>query len=314
MRRRILVFGSYVTDLTGRAKAFPKEGETLKGISFKTGPGGKGSNQAVAAKRANADVTFVTKIGSDSLGMEAQEFYRKEGLWGDTIKVSKDMSTGAALILVNENTSQNMIVVIGGACENFTEEEVTEVLNDVEKSDILLIQLETNLQPVGALLKHAKKHRVLTVLNPAPAQELDKELFSYVDMITPNETEAGFYTGVDVVDEETACRAARRFMEMGVGKVVITMGERGCYVMDGEDGRLIEAVNAGKVVDTTGAGDAFNGGFVAALSRGMDFNDAAIYGNAAAGISVTRYGTANAMPYQEEIDKVWNSVRWGKEK
>lgn len=303
MKKRVLVFGSYVTDLSGRVSAFPKEGETLKGNCFYMGPGGKGSNQAVAAKRAGADVRFITKIGWDALGREAENFYKQEGLWGDNIIIDPKEHTGAALIIVNENTSQNMISVIGGACENFNQEDISYALKCVEDCDILLLQLETNMQPIEALLMHAKHKGVMAVLNPAPAQSLPKELLQCVDIIIPNETEACFYTGIHVKDEKSADIAARKLIDMGVSRVVIKMGDKGCYAMDGKSGRYFDVVHCGKTVDTTGAGDAFSGGFTAALSCGMDFFDAVSFGSIVAGIAVTRYGTAPAMPFLNEILK-----------
>lgn len=308
VNKRVLVFGSYVTDLCGRTDFFPTPGETVKGNSFKLGPGGKGSNQAVAAKRAGAEVTFITKLGNDTLGKEAIEFYRSEEMYNENILIDEKESTGVALITVNENTSQNQIIVIGGACENFTEGDMSNILEQVEQSDILLTQLETNMKPVEKILKHAKNHGVMTVLNPAPAQLIDNELYQYVDIITPNETEVHTLLDVEVVDEASAEIAALKFIEKGVEKVVITMGEKGAYAHDGKNKKLYNTVCFESVVDTTGAGDAFSGGLVAALSRGMDFPDAVVYGSTVAGLAITKYGTAPAMPYREKIDAVFNKA------
>lgn len=308
MGKKVLVFGSYVTDLCGRTNCIPEAGETVKGHYFKMGPGGKGSNQAVAAKRAGADITFITKLGDDPLGRQALEFYKAEQLAGDGILIDREEQTGAALIIVNEATAQNQIVVIGGACEHFTAEDMPGILAKVEQSDILLLQLETNMEPVRAILQHAKKHGVLTVLNPAPAQPLEDECFRWVDIITPNETEAQFFTGVRVTDEAGARMAAQQFMKRGVGKVIITLGGNGCYACDGETERLIGIVDCGAPVDTTGAGDAFSGGLAAALARGLGFYEAIVYGSCVAGLAVMQHGTAPAMPYREEIDRVYGGL------
>lgn len=308
MEKRVLVFGSFVTDLCGRAKRFPEAGETVKGQYFKLGPGGKGSNQAVAAHRAGAKVTFVTKLGDDSLGRQAMDFYRAENIPTDGIVIDKEEQTGAALIIVNEVTAQNQIVVVGGACENFTDDDMTDTLTRLEQSDILLLQLETNLEPVKMLLKHAKQHGIRTVLNPAPAQQLEPEYLRCVDIITPNETEAQFFTGVRVTDESSAREAAKKLLAAGVGKVVVTLGGKGAYACDGEEERMIGIVDCGAPVDTTGAGDAFTGGLVAALALGRDFFDAVVYGSTVAGLAVTRQGTAPAMPYREEIERVFMDV------
>jgi len=304
----VLLIGSFVTDLCGRTSWLPGAGETVKGNFFKMGPGGKGSNQAVAAHRAGADVTFITKLGDDSLGKEALEFYEAEHMPTDMIFVDQEKATGAALIIVNEVTAQNQIVVIGGACEHFTDEDMPRILEKLEQSDVLLLQLETNLEPVKQLLKHAKKCGILTILNPAPAHLLEIEYLQCVDIITPNETEAQCLTGVTVTDAESARKAARKLLEGGVGKVVITMGGNGSYACDGEQEMLVPIVKCGVLLDTTGAGDAFSGGLLAAIAKGYGFFEAVVYGSAVAGIAVTRQGTAPAMPYQAEIERVLDGL------
>jgi len=307
--KRVLVFGSYVTDLCGRASCFPQPGETIKGNCFKLGPGGKGSNQAVAAKRAGADVTFITKLGNDTLGRKALEFYEAEKMATDSIFIDDSKDTGAALIVVNEQTLQNQIVVIGGACENFVEEDMPGILRQVAQADILLLQLETNMEPVRAILKYARECGTFIVLNPAPAQILEDELYRCVDIITPNETEAQFLTGVQVTDQNSAQKAAQELICKGVEKVVITMGSKGAYAHDRKQEQFVDVVDCGAVVDTTGAGDAFSGGLVAALAQGFDFFDAVVYGSTVAGIAVTRQGTAPAMPYREEIDEMFTGIK-----
>lgn len=305
MKKNVLVFGSYVTDLCGRANAFPQPGETVKGHYFKMGPGGKGSNQAVAAKRAGANVTFVTKLGDDPLGKQALAFYETEGMATASILIDSENQTGAALIIVDETTAQNEIVVVGGACGNFTEGDMPAILQHVQQADILLLQLETNLEPVRAILKHARQHGVLTVLNPAPAQQLEEEYYRCVDIITPNETEAQVLTGVRVTGRDSAAQAAKKLLALGVGKVVITLGGEGCYATDGRQEELCGIVDCGPAVDTTGAGDAFSGGLTAALARGLEFFEAVRYGSIVAGLAVTRHGTAPAMPLRDEIEEVY---------
>lgn len=305
MGKRVFVFGSFVTDLCARTEIFPEIGETIKGRSFKMGPGGKGSNQAVAAKRAGADVSFATKVGADAFGREAIEFYKDEGLATDGIIIDKEHLTGTALITVNDTTAQNQIVVVGGACEHFNEMDMSDVLNLLGKSEILLLQLETNLEPVKVLLKCARENDILTILNPAPAKQLEEEYLRCVDIITPNETEAQTLTGVKIGSQEDVRKAAGKLLESGVGKVVITLGSHGVYANDGSTEKFFGIVRCGTPVDTTGAGDAFSGGLAAALSRGFHFFDAVLYGSTVAGIAVTRYGTAPAMPYEEEIEQAF---------
>lgn len=309
MKQRVLVFGSYVTDLCGRTQRFPEAGETVKGNSFRMGPGGKGSNQAIAAHRAGANVTFITKLGDDALGRQALEFYRQEKLPTEGVIIDPEEQTGAALITVNAASAQNQIVVVGGACEHFTDGDISGVLEQLERSDILLLQLETNLEPVRQLLRRAKELGIMTILNPAPFQQLELEYLRCVDIITPNETEAGLLTGVRVADGESVRAAARNLLDSGAGSVVITLGENGCYACDGEKERFYNSVDCGTPVDTTGAGDAFSGGLTAALARGLSFFEAVEYGTVVAGLAVTRLGTAPAMPREAEIERVYSQLR-----
>lgn len=302
---KIVVFGSYVTDLTGRTPKFPAEGETVMGKSFKSGPGGKGSNQAIAAKRAGGDVTLITRLGDDDFGKLALDFYRREGIDFSKTIVDKNSDTGAALILVNESSCQNEIVVIIGACGEFKPAEVEELQSTIASAKIVLCQLETNPEATYRVLEMAKKAGVSTVLNPAPARKLPDEVLSALDYITPNETEAEIITGIAVTDYETAAKAADVLLGKGVKNVVITLGSKGYYAKNAQQefsGRPIEV----NVVDTTGAGDAFNGGLTAALSAGMSLGDALKFANVTGGLSVEKLGTAPAMPYREEIDAILN--------
>lgn len=301
MSKRVLVFGSYVTDLSSRISSFPKPGQTVKGTEFRLGPGGKGSNQAVAASRAGADVTFVTKLGDDLFGNQSIHFYQQEELNAENIIIEKGGQTGSALIMVDETTSQNEIVVVSGTCEQITEEDIQKTSALLDQTDIFLTQLETNIEPVYRLLHLSKSKGILTVLNPAPAQQIDPEYLQYIDILVPNETEAEFLTGIPVTDHQTARTAAQELLRQGIKSVVITLGKQGAYaIQDGQE-QLITAVNCGPAVDTTGAGDAFIGGMVAALADGKGFFDAIRFGTVTAGIAVTRKGTAPAMPYEAEI-------------
>ena len=298
--KKIVVFGSYVTDLTGRTPKFPTEGETVMGVSFKSGPGGKGSNQAVAAKRAGGDVTLVTRLGEDDFGKLALNFYDKEGIDSSKIIVDKNSDTGAALIIVNEATGQNEIVVIIGACGEFKPEEVQALKETVASAGTVLCQLETNPEATYKVLDMAKQAGVTTVFNPAPARKLPDEVLNGIDYITPNETEAEIITGIAVTGYESASKAADVLLGKGVKNVVITLGNKGYYAKNAQS-EFTGAPIQVNVVDTTGAGDAFNGGFTAALAAGMSFEAALIYGNVTGGLAVEKLGTAPAMPYKEEI-------------
>ena len=301
MGKPIVVFGSFVVDLTSRSEGLPVPGQTILGSWFKYGPGGKGSNQAVAAHRAGADVTLVTKLGRDMFADVALDFYRAEGMRTDFILRDDEKPTGVALILVDEQTAQNEIVVVSGACQNITPGDVARCRGLIEGASILLLQHEINPDAQRAAIEIAHAAGVRIVLNPAPAMPVPDDLLAKIDIVTPNETEAQALTGVAVTDEAQARIAARVFLDKGVKNVVITMGAMGVYVTDGARGEMLPRLDV-DAIDTTGAGDAYNGGFVTALSEGRDLFQAARYGNAAGALSVTRLGTAPAMPSRAEID------------
>lgn len=311
MAKKIMVFGSFVVDLTSRTQKFPIPGETVIGSSFVLGPGGKGSNQAVAAHRAGADVTLATKVGQDVFGNVAKDFYQSEGMSTDFVFEDEEKETGAALIMVNEKENQNIILVVSGACANITDADIEKASDEIRRADILLLQLEINLDAIEKVINIAHESSTKVILNTAPAQTLPDALLQKVDIVTPNESEASLLTGIHVVNYEDACEAAKVFIKKGVKGVVITMGRLGAYVTDGKNEEIIKQINV-DVVDTTGAGDAFNGGFVMALAEGKDIFEAARYGNVTGALSVTKKGTAPAMPYREEILSLYNKVYGGK--
>jgi len=298
---KIVVFGSYVSEFISYQEGLPIPGQTLLGTSFKTGLGGKGSNQAVAANRCGADVTMITKVGNDVLADAVRDFYKKEGMDTSCFFVDPVNSTGSALIMVDEKTGQNQIVVIIGACQHITEDEVEKVRPLIESASILLAQCETNLDALFYVIKIAHKAGVTVVLNPAPAAPIPKDIMSIIDIITPNETEAQALTGIEVKDKESAAKAAEVFFNSGVKNVVITMGKQGAYANDGKRGELFPCLPV-DVIDATGAGDAFNGGFVSALAEGKSLFDAVRFGNVTGSLSTTKAGSSVAMPYRREVD------------
>ena len=301
MPRKIVVFGSFVVDLASRASHLPVPGETVIGSRFKMGPGGKGSNQGVAAKRAGADVVMVTKVGRDAFGSLALDNFRQEGFDTRYILTDEDVETGTALIMVDEKTGQNKILVVSGACSNITADDtklIEPLLNEV---DILLTQLETNMDATERVIKIAEREKLEIVLNPAPVQPVSDEIYRKIACVTPNEVEASILTGITVNNFKDASRAAGFFFDRGVKNVVITLGEQGVYVSDGKKEEFIPSYKV-EAVETTGAGDAFNGGFVTALAENKNVFEAALFGNAVGALSVTRPGTAPAMPYRHEID------------
>lgn len=301
--KKIVMFGSYVADLTGTAEHLPKAGETVFGEMFKIGPGGKGSNQGVAAHRAGADITFVTKLGHDVFGDLAREFYTQENISMDYVLSDDEKGTGIALICVDQVSGQNQILVVPGACTNFTDADIEAMRPAIEGADILLVQFEVNMDALERVIDIARAAGVMVVLNPAPARKVSREFLAKADIVTPNEVEAGILAGLEVITADDAKKAADVFHGWGIPTVLITMGKQGVFVSTGQEYRMVPA-RVVEAVDTTGAGDAFNGGFVTALSEGKDVFSAVEFGNALASLAVQKFGTAPAMPAREEIDKI----------
>ena len=301
----ISILGIFVADLVFFGEKIPVEGETILGKNFVIGPGGKGSNQAVAAAKAGSKTFFISKIGDDQFGSMATEIYENSGVDYSNVIISKDHSTGAAGILVNEGTGATAINVFPGAAGAITIEDIDKAEEAIKNSSIFLTQLEAPKDVVTYALKKAHSLNVKTILNPAPAAEIDESLFSMIDYFTPNETEASFYVDHNVETHEDAEKAAMQLLEKGIKNVVITLGEKGAFFANSKEKFSLPIANlSNPVVDTTGAGDAFNAGFAAALTEGQNIKDALKFASATAGLSTTKIGTANSMPSREEIDKL----------
>lgn len=304
MARNVLVMGSFVADLAFRAPRLPGWGETLMGRSFALGPGGKGSNQAVAAARAGAKVRFLSKLGDDAFGKMARDIWRESGI-DDSLTGACAEATGAAAILIDAARGENAIIVVPGACFTLTPEEVDSAGDAIRSASVFLTQLELPTDTVLRGLEIARGAGVTTILNPAPApaSPLPAEMISLADYLVPNESEAALMTGLPVVSIEQAEQAADRLIARGAKNVILTLGGRGSLLRTREGTSTpISAINAGTVLDTTGAGDAFCGAFAAALAEGSSAVAAATFASACAGLSVTRPGTAPSMPTRAEID------------
>jgi ribokinase len=302
MRDGIVVLGSFVADVAFRAARLPAWGETLMGSGFALGPGGKGSNQAVAAARAGARVQMISRLGDDAFGRLARETWAADGIDASLVG-SCDVATGSAAILIDEVHGENAIIVVPGACFTLTPEDVEAAGDAIRSAGVLLAQLELPLATVERGLRLARAAGVVTILNPAPAQTLSDDVLGLVDFLIPNESEAALLTGMAVETVEQAESAARVLMGRGARNVIVTLGAQGALVCaGGAEAVLVAAFDAGAVVETTGAGDAFCGGFAAALSEGRTVLGAAQFGCATAGISVTRAGTAPSMPRRAEIE------------
>jgi ribokinase len=297
----VVVMGSYVADVAFRTRKLPAWGETYMGSEFKLGPGGKGSNQAVAAARAGAKVSFISKLGRDPFGDIARKTYREEGIDMAHL-LETDSATGAAAIIIDEVKGENAIIVVPGACFELTPEEVERARKLIAGALVFVTQLELSLPTVEYGLDLAHSAGVPTILNPAPGCKLPETIFPFCDYMTPNESEAEVLTGIRVASLESAELAADALLARGVRNAVITLGAQGVLVKNASVRQHIPAFFAGEVVETTGAGDAFNGGFAVALAEKKDVAEAARFGCAVAAISVTRPGTAPSMPFRREID------------
>ena len=308
----IAVLGIFVADASFRGTRLPKMGETLLGDAFHLSPGGKGSNQAVAAARAGKDaggmVGFVGKLGQDAFATLAYELWKQAGVIPHV--TVGEHATGAAAIFIETHTGNNAIIVCPSIGTAFREEELEPHRQVIESAQIFLTQLEVPIEVAQAGLKMAREAGGVTILNPAPARPLEDNMLKLCHYVTPNETEAEAMTGITVDSMEGARRAAEILCEKGVGCAIITLGERGAYVHGhahggerGEISTLIPAIKVEKIVETTGAGDAFNGGFAVALAEGKDVIQAVQFGCATAGLSVTKKGAADSMPTRKDIEQ-----------
>ena len=298
----IVVVGSFVTDMVIQVDRIPNIGETLLGGKFLTNPGGKGANQAVAAARAGATVHFVGRVGTDSFGDKAAAALRSYRINVDCLLRDKFAATGVALIFVAKNGA-NSIGVAPGANFRLTPADITKAARLLRSASVLVMQLETPLATVQAAARVAERAGVPVILNPAPTRKLPASLLKDISIFTPNEHEAEVLTGIKVTNEAAAKKAASNLMARGVQTVVMTLGERGAYVANAAEQRLIPGFTV-KAVDTTGAGDVFNGALAAALSEGQALAAAVRFANAAAAISVTRVGTSVSAPTRKEIERL----------
>ena len=298
---RVVILGVFVADTAYRADRAPKMGETILGRSFKLGPGGKGSNQAVAAARLGAEVSFITRLGRDPFADMAFATWKEAGVT-PAVTQTAESYTGAAYIFIEEATGDNAIIICPGAAADIAPADLDARAGLIADAAVFVTQLEQPLEAAVRGLEIARDNGVTTILNPAPGRALPDEVLALCDYLTPNETEAEELTGVPVSGPEAARAAAERLRERGVGTVVMTLGARGALLHGQGRSAVVPAVVAGPVVETTGAGDAFNGGFATGLARGMDPWEAVRFGCAVAGISVTRPGTAPSMPTLAEVE------------
>jgi ribokinase len=297
---RIIVIGSSNTDMVVKSKKIPSPGETILGGDFLMNAGGKGANQAVAAARLGGIVTFVTKTGNDLFGDQAKHLFDVEGI--DTRFIIKDLKnpSGIALIMVDEN-GENCIVVAPGSNASLTAYDISDEVYINDPADVYLMQLEIPVSTVEFVAEKVSENGNKVILNPAPARQLSEDLLRSLYLITPNEVEAELLTGIKVTDPISAEKAAEKLLAKGVKNVIITLGAAGAFLLSGKTRKIIPVVPV-KAVDSTAAGDVFNGALAVAISEGWELEEAVAFANKAASISVTRMGAQASAPFRKEID------------
>ena len=297
--KKIIVIGSSNVDMVVRTSHLPAPGETILGGEFFMNQGGKGANQAVAIKRLGGNLIFMAKLGNDVLGRQSVGYFKKEGIDTRYIALDEDSASGVALISVDDH-AENSIVVASGANMLLNEQDVDKMLEEMCEGDILLMQLEIPLQTVEYAARKAFGKGVKVVLNPAPARSLPKELFRHLYMVTPNRIEAEMLTGIKIANDADVEKVAEAICAMGVKNVIITLGSKGCLIREEGVSYRIDAFKV-EPVDTTAAGDTFNGALCVGLSEGMDLKQAAVMASKASSIAVTRMGAQSSIPYREEL-------------
>jgi ribokinase len=300
---KVIVVGSSNTDMVVKSRKIPAPGETVIGGTFVLAAGGKGANQAVAAARLGADVTFIAKVGTDMFGDQAITHYRKENINTDYIFRDSNHATGVALILVDAK-GENLISVASGANEFLVPADVEKAEHIIASADVVVIQLETSLDILACTATLAKKHGVPLILDPAPAPEipLPPNILTSITCIKPNENETERLTGIRVTDRVSAQQAADKLLEMGVESALITMGSEGTLLVEKNgNGTFIPAYQV-KAVDTTAAGDAFSGALACGIAEGKTLAESAQIANAVAALSVTRLGAQPSLPTKKELE------------
>ena len=297
----ISVLGIFVADFVFFGNEIPTTGKSILGSNYKIGPGGKGSNQVITIAKLGGNVDFITKIGKDSYGEMALNLYKETNVKTDSILIDKNHSTGVAGIMVDQY-GNNAINIVPGASGKITDQDIHSNLETIKNSKVFLTQLETPHDVTINALKLAKENNCITILNPAPAREIAESDFKLIDYFTPNETEAEFYLNQKLNSDDDIKDAASKFLDKGVKNIIITLGEKGAYFANNEQNFFIKSHNLKeKVIDTTGAGDVFNGALAFSLANDTNIKDAIMFANKVAGISTTRLGAANSVPTLNEV-------------
>jgi len=297
--KKIVVVGSTNMDMVVKTNHIPVPGETVLAGSFFMNPGGKGANQAVAVARLGGSISFISKVGNDIFGKQSSQLFDEEGINTFYILSDEELPSGVALITVDQS-GENSIVVASGANANLFPADLKEALNEIASADIVLMQLEIPMETVHFVAKYAASKNVRVILDPAPANELSSELLNHIDIITPNQTEAEILSGIKVTNIDSAKKAAKAIYAKGVKNVLVTMGTLGVVVCENGKTQLIPSQKV-EALDTTAAGDVFNGALAVALSEEKTLIEAVKFACVAAAISVTRMGAQSSIPYRNEI-------------
>ena len=299
---KLVVLGSINADHILNIAQFPQPGETVKGHHYQVAFGGKGANQAVAAGRSGANISFIACVGDDDIGESVRKQLSTDNINIECIDIAENETTGIALIFVNQQ-GENVIGINAGANAQLTPARIEQYQQEIAQADALLMQMESPVESIQFAAEIAKRHQTTVILNPAPAQALPDSLLELIDIITPNETEAEHLTGIVVSDEQSANQASQILHQKGIAKVMITLGARGVWFSQiGAQGKIIPGFKV-KAIDTIAAGDTFNGAYVTALLEGLSDDKAIRFAHAAAAIAVTRSGAQPSVPWRKEIDQ-----------
>ena len=302
---KIVVVGSSNTDMVIKTERIPEPGETIIGGDFIMAAGGKGANQAVAAARLGGEVTFIARVGTDIFGNQAVKDFQKEGIVSDYVVEDEEYPSGVALIFVDQK-GENSIAVASGANGQLSPKDVEAAREKISQAHVLLLQLEIPMETVESAARLASELGKKVILNPAPATELEDSLLSTLSVITPNESETEILTGIKVENELSAKKAAEVFRAKGVSNVIITMGSRGSFLYCDSEVAMIPTRRI-TAMDTTAAGDAFNGALAYSIAKGEAVSEAVRVANLVGALSATKMGAQPSMPTSEELQKFMQS-------
>ena len=305
--KHIFVFGIFAVDISFYVDKKVKPGETIIAKGSNVGPGGKASNQAISAKKLGGNTTLITRLGNDNFYSYANTIWGKEKL-STSVKIDRTLPTGMAGIFIDDKTGENSVIVHPGASAQLSINDFNSQKSKMQRGDIFLTQFEQSSDTTFSVLKEARKLGMITIFNPAPFGKINKKVYQSCEIITPNETEAEQITDIPLKGKRDVQKAINKIRDLGVEKVIITLGKKGAAFFDGDEITFCPGKNFGKVIDTTGAGDCFNGALASALSFGKDLKQSVEFSCAAAGLSVLKRGTAQSSPTKVELNRALKTI------